>query len=82
MKNMKPVKNNVIVSRVEPVLTTESGIILKNPIDVDRALVESIGPDVTEVSVGEKVMIDWNKARIVEDDLYLIPVTEIVFVFE
>ena len=79
---MKPVKNNVIVSRVEPVLTTESGIILKNPIDVDRALVESIGPDVTEVSVGEKVMIDWNKARIVEDDLYLIPVTEIVFVFE
>lgn len=79
---MKPVKNNVIVSRVEPVLTTESGIILKNPIDVDRALVESIGPDVTEVSVGEKVMIDWNKARVVEDDLYLIPVTEIVFVFE
>ena len=55
---MKPTRDNVLISRVEPNLTTESGIILKNPLEPDRALIKGIGPDVTEVSVGEKTMVD------------------------
>lgn len=79
---MKPLRKNVIVSRVEPKLTTESGIILKNPLEPDHALVEAIGNEVTEVAVGEHVMVDWNKTVEIESNRYVIDVDEIVFVFE
>ena len=79
---MNPTRNNVLVVRKDPILTTESGIILKNPIDVDRAIVKAIGPDVTEVSVNDEVMLDWNKAIDIDDGTYIIPVTEIVMILE
>jgi co-chaperonin GroES (HSP10) len=79
---MRPIKKNVIVERVEPNLTTDSGIILKSPLDVDQAVVISVGPDVTEVSVGERVCLDWNKSKEIEKNVFLIPVEEIAFVYE
>lgn len=79
---MKPTRDNVLISRVEPNLTTESGIILKNPLEPDRALIKGIGPDVTEVSVGEETMVDWNKAVSVGDNEYIIDINDIVMVFE
>lgn len=79
---MKPLRNNVIVSRIEPKLTTESGIILKNPLDVDQALIEAIGPDVTEVVVGERVCLDWSKSKEIEPNKYIVPITEVAFVYE
>lgn len=78
---MTPTRDNVLVVRKDPILTTEFGIILKNPIDVDRAIVKAIGPDVTEISVNEEVMIDWNKAIDIDDGNYIIPVTEIIMSF-
>lgn len=79
---MKPTRDNVLISRVEPNLTTESGIILKNPLEPDRALIKAIGPEVTEVSVGEETMVDWNKAVQVGDNEYIIDINDIVMVFE
>lgn len=80
--NMKPVQNKVILSRIDPVLTTESGIILKNPIDVDKALIEAIGPDVKYVSVGDNVMVDWSKTARIDDNLFVTVEDEIVFIFD
>lgn len=82
MKNMKPTKNNVLVSRVTPTLETESGIILRESLNPDRALVEAIGPDVTEISVGEEAMVDWNRSTDIGDGKYIISIDNIVMVFE
>lgn len=79
---MKPTKDNVLVSRVAPTLETESGIILRQSIDPDRALIEAIGPDVTEVSVGEEALVDWNKAVDVGEGKHIISIENIVMVFE
>jgi co-chaperonin GroES (HSP10) len=79
---MKPTKNNVLVSRVTPVLETQSGIILRESLDPDRALIEAVGPDVTEVSVGEEAMVDWNRSTDVGDGKYIISIDNIVMVIE
>ena len=79
---MKPTKNNVLVEKKEQTLSTSSGIILKRAIDDDRAIVKAIGPDVTEVSVNDEVILNWNSAIKVEDSLYIIPVEEIIMVIE
>lgn len=78
---MKPLHNKVIVERVAGATTTESGIILQRSDEVDRAKIVSVGPDVTEVSVGEVALIDWNKA-VKFGDLYVVTVNNIVFVYE
>lgn len=79
---MRPIRNNVIVSRITPKLTTESGIILKSNLEVDQALVESIGEDITEVSVGDRVVLDWGKTKDLQDNLYLISINDIALVLE
>lgn len=79
---MKPTRNNVLISRVEPNLTTESGIILKKSLEPDRALVKAIGPEVTEISVGETTMVDWNRAVSIGDNEYIIDINSIIMVFE
>lgn len=79
---MKPTKNNVLIEKKEQNLSTLSGIILKRAIDDDRAIVKAIGPDVTEVSVNDEVILNWNSSIHVENSTYIIPVTEIVMVVE
>jgi co-chaperonin GroES (HSP10) len=83
---MRPVKKNILISRIEPKLKTESGIILKASIEPDRAIIEAIGSEVTETKVGEKVFLDWNKARkldgIGDKELYLVVEDDIVFVYD
>lgn len=78
---MKPVRNNVLVRRLQSSKETESGIILKSSLEPDRAVVEQIGTDVTEVSPGEEVMLNWNKAVDVGSDLFIISQDEIIMAF-
>jgi co-chaperonin GroES (HSP10) len=78
---MKPLHNKVVIQRIENDKTSLSGIILTNSEEPDRAKVIAVGPEVTEVSVDDIVMLDWNKA-IKFDDSYVITVDNIVFVYE
>ena len=78
---MQPLQNKVIVERIEKELTTESGIVLQSGEGPDFARVTAIGPDVTEVAVGEKVLIDWNKA-VKSGDIYVVAENNIIFVVE
>lgn len=80
--NYKPLNKNVLVSRIEPKMETESGIILKSPLEPDRALILAIGSEVTEVSVGEEAILDWNKSKELEKNIYMVPVEEIVLIIE
>ena len=79
---MRPLHDKVLVERIPGETTTASGIVLRTSEEPDRALIIDIGPEVKEVSVGETVLLDWNKAIKTAGELYVIKEENIVFVYE
>jgi|APCry1669189768_1035252.scaffolds.fasta_scaffold18913_2 co-chaperonin GroES (HSP10) len=83
---LKPIKNSALLELLEKDLTTESGIILKSDVtQVNKGLVLAIGPDVTDVDVGEIVLPNWNLAKKIKHegkDLYIIKQDDIVGVYD
>lgn len=79
---MKPLRNNVIVEYIDAKKETSSGIILKSSNEPARAKIIEIGPEVTEVAIGEIALVDWNRATKIKDQTYCISVNDIVFVYE
>ena len=87
MLMLKPIKSNVIVELIEKEKVTSSGIILKSadPSEANRANVLAIGPDVTDIEVGQQVLPNWNAARkskYGDQEFYVIDQDEIVGVFD
>ena len=78
---MKPTKDNIIVSRIAAEKQTASGIILKRTEEPDRAEVIAIGNKVEEVNVGDIVLLNWNKATKIEDETYVAPITEVIWIY-
>jgi|688.fasta_scaffold1343858_1 co-chaperonin GroES (HSP10) len=79
---MKPLGNNVIVKRAEKNLTTGSGIILQRSDEADYGVVVNIGPDVVDVSISDKVLLDWNKALQIDKENYKISIDSIIAIIE
>jgi co-chaperonin GroES (HSP10) len=79
---MTPLRDNIIVSRIAGEKTTASGLILKTSEGPDRAKVLSLGLKVDEVQVGDEVLLNWNKAVKVEDETYVVPIDEVIFIYE
>lgn len=77
---MIPLHNKVIIERIPGQTTTASGIVLNYSNEPDRAKVISIGPQVDEVSVGDVVLLDWNKA-VKAGDNYVLTVDNIVLIY-
>ena len=77
---MRPLHNKVIVERLPGETVTSSGIVLQRSNEVDKAKVIAIGPDVDEVSVGDIILLDWNKA-IKAGDNHIITVDNIVLIY-
>ena len=63
MLTIVPLKNKVYVAQHKPEVTTGSGIILTSTRGGDTipADVIAVGPDVTEVKPGDKVLLNWGK---------------------
>ena len=80
--NFKPLFDKVIVERIAPELKTSSGIILRSTQEPDRAKILAIGPDVTEVAVGEVCLLNWNAAVKAGEDQYVVAIEHVVFVYE
>jgi chaperonin GroES len=78
---MKPTKDNIIVIRIAGAKATSSGIILKSAEEPDRAKVIAIGDKVEEVNVGDTVLLNWNKATKIENETYVVPVTEVIWIY-
>jgi co-chaperonin GroES (HSP10) len=78
---MRPLKDNIIVTRLAAEKQTASGIILKHTEAPDRAKVVALGPKVDEVQIGDELLVNWNKAVKVADEDYVIPITEVVFIY-
>ena len=79
---MIPLKDNVIVKKAEKNLVTASGIVLQRSDEADLADIVAIGSDVEEVSVDDKVLIDWNQAIKIDKENYKISVENIIAVVE
>jgi co-chaperonin GroES (HSP10) len=67
--NIIPLRKKVLVAENISESKTESGIILDNANSVrdsKTGTVLAIGPEVTEVKVGDIIYLEWNKAQIVK----------------
>ena len=65
----RPLKDKVLVAENNSENKSESGIILDHANSVRESktgTVLAIGPDVKEVQVGDKVLLDWSKASVVK----------------
>jgi co-chaperonin GroES (HSP10) len=78
----RPTGNKVLIERVAAKKESAGGIILKSTEEPDKAKIVAIGPDVTDVAVGEVAIINWTRAVSVENDLYILPIDEVVMVIE
>jgi co-chaperonin GroES (HSP10) len=79
---MQPTRDNIIVNRIAGEKTTSSGLILKTSEGPDRAKVVAIGPKVDEVQIDDEVLLNWNKAIKVEGETYVVPIEEVIFIYE
>jgi co-chaperonin GroES (HSP10) len=83
MTNLKAVQNKVILSVLKGDKITSTGIVLQYSVEPDYGVVESIGPDVREVNVGDTVFLDWNTAeKIPEEELWVTREDNIIFIKE
>jgi co-chaperonin GroES (HSP10) len=67
--DIKPMKKKVLIAENRGEVKSEAGIILDDAKSVRESktgTVLAIGPDVTAVQVGDKVYLEWNKAKIVK----------------
>jgi chaperonin GroES len=66
--NVTPLKDRVLVAENKRENTTESGIVLLGAgFDQSKSgTVLAIGPDVTDVKVGDVIYLEWNKAAAVK----------------
>ena len=63
--NIVPMNDRVLVAENKKEAKTESGLILegaKGVGDTAQGTVLAVGPKVTEVKVGDVVLLDWSKA--------------------
>ena len=65
---VQPLKDRVLVAENKRENTTESGIVLEGAgFDQSKTgTVLAIGPDVTDVKVGDVIYLEWNKAAVVK----------------
>jgi co-chaperonin GroES (HSP10) len=84
--NIKPLKDKILVSRLAAENQTEFGIILKSSEGPDKALVESVGPKVDEVAIGDEVLINWNGAvkvsgKELEKEYYVVAIEHVILIY-
>jgi len=67
----KPLGKKVLIAEIKRESTTSSGIIIEGKDaggDSRSGKVLAVGPEVTSVSVDDKVLLEWNKAAVVSID--------------
>ena len=75
-----PLNRNVIVERKTPEKVSSGGIILQSSLEPDRAVVVATSDE--SLSIGEELLINWNKAYKIEKEIYRIHIDDVIAVFE
>jgi co-chaperonin GroES (HSP10) len=70
MTTITPLKDRIYIAEAKKKEESASGIILTSGQggDTALALVLAVGPDVQEVKVGDRLLIDWSKCQAVTVD--------------
>ena len=75
-----PLNSNVIVERKATEKVSAGGIILQSSLEPDRAIVVATSDE--SLSIGEELLINWNKAYKIENETYRIHIDDVIAVFE
>ncbi len=75
-----PLNSNVIVERKATEKVSAGGIILQSSLEPDRAIVVATSDE--SLSIGEELLINWNKAYKIENETYRIHSDDVIAVFE
>jgi co-chaperonin GroES (HSP10) len=78
---IKPLSSKIAVERIAAEKQSAGGIILQRTEEPDRAKVVALGPKVTEVEVGDVVLLNWNGAIKAEDGLFVIDIEHVIFIY-
>ncbi len=78
--NIKPLRDNIIITRKTPEMTTSTGIILSSTDEADRAIVQFIGPEVVDTQVGDELLVDWNKAYPINKEQFKLNIKDVIAV--
>ena len=79
---IQPLSSKIAVKRIAAVKESAGGIILQSTQEPDRAEVVALGPLVTEVAVGDQVLLNWNGAiKTGETDMYVIDIEHVIFIY-
>jgi co-chaperonin GroES (HSP10) len=79
---IKPLASKIAVKRIAATKTSSGGIILQRTEEPDRAEVVALGPKVTEVAIGDQVLLNWNGAiKSGEADLFVIDIEHVIFIY-
>jgi len=71
MSEVTPIRKQVLVAQIARKKVSTGGIIIENArsvADNETARVLAIGTEVTEVAVGDEVLVDWSKGNPVTID--------------
>lgn len=82
---MKPLKDNVIVSRADKETKSEGGILLVDNKQTNDAVVKFVGPEASGVSEGDKVLLN-PKGQVTQfhhrgEEFYAVPIKDIMAVY-
>lgn len=80
--NYKPLNDNVIVEKNESASTSAGGIVLTTSIESDQATVIAVSEKVSDVQVGDVVIINWGRAQKIGKNEYRLSIDEILAVVE
>ena len=86
MSTLRPIKTKVILAAIEKEQKSETGLIIQGSFgDAQYCKVLAIGPEVTDVAVGDTVFPTWNACKIVkaeEGERLVIDQKDIIFIVE
>jgi chaperonin GroES len=84
---LKPLNKKLIVQLIEKETVTAGGIILTraDPNEANRGKVVSVGDEVLDISVGDVILPNWNKApktKVGDETFYIVSEEDVVLIFE
>jgi co-chaperonin GroES (HSP10) len=83
---IKPIRNNVVIEKLETSNVTNSGIVIAGSLhEADRAMVISIGPEVIDVKVGDVLLVNWKESKVATfggEEIFVISEEHIIAVLD
>ena len=79
---IKPIKTKVALKQLEPLEHQSGLVIVGGDKETPEGVVVAIGPQVTDVAIGNIVLADWAKATHVGEGILVIEQEHITAVFE